>query len=64
MTIQATVSIPSIAPRSCVALDDGDVSVTATFRPCSPIGSTEVVTSLDPLTMPPCSASWTRRLPA
>ncbi len=49
MTTQATVSIPSIAPRSCVARDDEDVSVTATFRPCSPIGSTEVVTSLDPL---------------
>jgi len=49
MTTQATVSIPSIAPRSCVTLDDEDVSVTATFRPCSPIGSTEVVTSLDPL---------------
>jgi len=49
MTTQATVSIPSIAPHSCVARDDGDVSVTATFRPRDPIGSTEVVTSLDPL---------------
>jgi len=42
-------SIPSIPPRPAIALYDGDVSVTATFRPCSPIGSTEVVTSLDPL---------------
>jgi len=49
MTTQATVSIPSIAPRPAVTRDGGDVSVTATFRPCSPIGSTEVVTSLDPL---------------
>jgi len=31
------------------APDDGDVSVTTTFRPCSSIGSTEVVTSLDAL---------------
>jgi hypothetical protein len=42
-------SSPSIPPRPAVALDDGDVSVTVTFRPCSPIGSTEVLTSLDPL---------------
>jgi len=44
-------SIPSIppSPRPAGALDDGDVAVTATFRPCSPLGSTEVVTSLDPL---------------
>jgi hypothetical protein len=44
-------SIPSIPPypRPAGALDDGDVSVTTTFRPCSPIGSTEVVTSLDAL---------------
>jgi len=42
-------SIPSILPRPAVTLDDGDVSVTVTFRPCSPIGSTEVVTSLDTL---------------
>jgi hypothetical protein len=44
-------SIPSIppCPRPASALDDGDVSVTTTFRPCSSIGSTEVVTSLDAL---------------
>jgi len=42
-------SIPSIPPRTAVALDDGDVSVTATFRPLDPIGSTEVSTSLDPV---------------
>jgi len=30
-----------------VALDDGDVSVTATFRPHDPIGSTQVSTSID-----------------
>ncbi len=40
-------SIPSIPPRTAVALDDGDVSVTASFRPLDPIGSTEVVASLD-----------------
>jgi len=40
-------SLPSIPPRSTVTLDEGDVSVTVTFRPCSPIGSTEVVASLD-----------------
>ena len=44
-----TASISSILPRPAVTLDDGDVSVTVTFRPCSPIGSTEVVTSLDGL---------------
>jgi len=49
MTTQATVSIPSISSLPAVARDDSDVSVTATFRPCSPIGSTEVVTSLDDL---------------
>ncbi len=39
------------APRSLPSADasDGDVSVTVTFRPCSPIGSTEVLTSPDPL---------------
>ena len=47
--IHIAASIPSIPPRPAVALDDGDVSVTVTFRPCSPIGSTEVVTSPDPL---------------
>ncbi len=46
MTTQATVSLPSIPPRPAVALYDGDVSVTATFRPHDPIGSTEVVASL------------------
>ncbi len=39
-------SIPSIPPRTAIALDDGDVSVTATFRPRDPIGATEVVASL------------------
>ncbi len=47
LTTHVAASIPSISPRPAVALDDGDVSVTATFRPCSPIGSTEVVASLD-----------------
>ncbi len=39
------------APRSIPSADasGGDVSVTVTFRPCSPIGSTEVLTSPDPL---------------
>jgi len=44
-----TSSIPSIPPCPAIAFDDGDVSVTVTFRPRSPIGSTEVVTSLDSL---------------
>ena len=39
--------IPSISPRPAVALDDSDVSVTATFRPRDPLGATEVVASLD-----------------
>jgi len=42
-------SIPSIPPCPAVPLDDGDVSVAITFRPLSPIGSTEVLTSPDPL---------------
>ncbi len=36
-------SIPSIPPRPAIALYDGDVSVTATFRPLDPIDATEVV---------------------
>ena len=40
-------SIRSILPRPAVALDDADVSLTATFRPLDPLGSTEVVASLD-----------------
>ncbi len=54
MTTQAipaphvAASIPSIPPRPAVALYDRDVSVTATFRPLDPLGSTEVVASLDP----------------
>jgi hypothetical protein len=40
-------SIPSIAPCPALALDDGDVSVTATFRPLDPIDATEVVASID-----------------
>jgi len=47
--IHDAASIPSIPSRPAVALYDGDMSVTVTFRPCSPIGSTEVVTSPDPL---------------
>ncbi len=53
MTTQAmpaphvAASIPSIPPRTAIALDDGDVSITTTFRPHDPIGATEVVTSLD-----------------
>jgi len=39
-------SIPSIPPRVAVALYDCDVSVTTTFRPLDPLGSTEVVASL------------------
>jgi len=48
-TIPAThiaASIPSIPPCPALALDDGDVSVTATFRPLDPIDATEVVASL------------------
>jgi len=40
-------SIPSIPPRVAVALDDGDISVTTTFRPHDPIGATEVSASID-----------------
>ena len=40
-------SIPSIPPRPAVALYDGDVSVTATFRPHDSLGATKVVASLD-----------------
>jgi len=53
MTTQAmpaphvAASIPSIPPRPAIALDDGDVSITTTFRPPDPIGVTEVVASLD-----------------
>ncbi len=44
----SVLSIPP-RPRTTIALDDGDVSVTVTFRPTAPIGSTEVVASLDGL---------------
>ncbi len=53
MTTQAipvthvAASIPSIPPRPAVALYDGDISVTATFRPHDPLDATEVVASLD-----------------
>jgi hypothetical protein len=53
MTTQAmpvtrvAASIPSIPPCPALALADGDVSVTATFRPLDPLDATEVVTSLD-----------------
>ncbi len=40
-------SIPSIPPCPAVALYDGDISVTATFRPHDPIAATEVSASLD-----------------
>jgi len=40
-------SIPSIPPCTAIALDDGDISVTTTFRPHDPIGATEVVASID-----------------
>jgi len=39
-------SIPSISPRTAIALYDGDVSLTATFRPLDPLGATEVVASI------------------
>jgi len=45
--LHVVASIPSIPPRSAVALYDGDVSVTATFRPRDPLGATEVVASID-----------------
>ena len=44
--LHLAASIPSIPPRTAIALDDGDISVTATFRPHDPIGATEVVASL------------------
>ena len=53
MTTQAitaphiAASIRSILPRPAVALDDADVSLTATFRPHDPIAATEVSASLD-----------------
>ncbi len=53
MTTQAipvthvAASIPSIPPRTAIALYDGDISVTATFRPHDPIGATEVSMSID-----------------
>ncbi len=45
--LHLAASIPSIPPRTAIALDDGDVSVTATFRPHDPIDATEVVVSPD-----------------
>ncbi len=45
--IYVAASIPSIPPCPAIALYDGDVSVTATFRPHDPIDATEVVASLD-----------------
>ena len=42
MTLAPAPILPSAARA-------GDVTVTVTFRPCSPIGSTEVLTSPDPL---------------
>ncbi len=53
MTTQAipvthvAASIPSIPPRTAIALYDGDISVTTTFRPHDPIGATEVSMSID-----------------
>jgi len=49
-TIPAThiaASIPSIPPCPALALVDGDVSVTATFRPLDPLDATEVSASID-----------------
>jgi len=40
------LAIPIVASAAAIT---GDVHITATFRPRSPIGSTEVTTSLDPL---------------
>ncbi len=40
-------SIPSIPPCPAGSLYDGDISVTATFRPHDPLGATEVVASID-----------------
>jgi len=45
--LHLAASIPSISPRTAIALYDGDVSVTVTFRPDDPIGATEVVASID-----------------
>ncbi len=45
--LHVVAGIPSILPCPAVALYDGDVSVTTTFRPHDPIGATEVVASLD-----------------
>jgi len=45
--LHVVASIPSIPPCPAVALYDGDVSVTATFRPLDPLDATEVVASLD-----------------
>ncbi len=53
MTTQAipvthvAASIPSIPPRTALALYDGDIFVTTTFRPHDPIGATEVSMSID-----------------
>ena len=45
--LHGVASIPSIPPRVAVALYDGNVSITTTFRPHDPLGATEVVASLD-----------------
>ena len=45
--LHVVASIPSIPPCTAVALYDGDVSVTTTFRPHDPLDATEVVASLD-----------------
>ena len=47
LTTHVAASIPSIPPRTAIALYDADVSVTATFRPLDPIGATEVSVSID-----------------
>ncbi len=44
--LHVVASIPSIPPRPAIALDDGDVSVTATFCPLDPLGATEVSASI------------------
>jgi hypothetical protein len=45
--LHVVASIPSIPPCTAIALYDGDVSVTTTFRPHDPIDATEVVASID-----------------
>jgi hypothetical protein len=51
MQTQTAASIPSIPPLVVVArADDGDVTVSATFTPTDPVGSTEVLITPEPAT--------------